>query len=187
MKFPSIQMHAQMAKIDIHQTKGKQEMTQPKADLSIKQPQADIAMHTSPSHLTIDQTQAFEEMNVMSIFRRNDLFAEDGLRAVQAGIARKAVEGRQLMEIEHRGEPLIEQAIKNSGQATKDLGITFIPSPFAVKVAYTPSQLHINAQKHQPVIEAKAHQPQHRYIPGQVDITMKQHQALDIDVVTGDH
>lgn len=180
-------MHSQMAKIDIHQTKGKQEMSQPKAELSIKQPRADIAMHTLPSRLTIDQTQAFEEMNVMSIFKRNDLFADEGLRAVQAGTARKAVEGRQLMEIEHQGKPLVEQAIKNSGQATKDLGITFIPSPFAVKIAYKPSQIHINVQKHQPVIEAKAHQPQHRYIPGQVDITMKQHQALDIDVSNHDN
>lgn len=177
-------MHSQMAKIDIHHTRGKQQIAQPKADLSIKQPHADIVMHTSPSRLTIDQTQAFEEMNVMSIFRRNDLFAEEGWRAVQAGTARKAAEGRQLMEIEDQGEPLIEQAIKNSRQATKDLGITFIPSPFAVRIAYEPSQLHINAQKHQPVIEAKAHQPQHRYSPGQVDITMKQYQGLDIDVLT---
>lgn len=77
-----------MAQIEIQQTAAKQTIRQPKAEMSIQQPKAEIKMRTTPAKLTIDQTKAFADMNLMSIFQRNYQFASDGKQAVLEGIER---------------------------------------------------------------------------------------------------
>src|SRR5699024_11755166 len=114
MNFPQIQMQSQMGQIEISQTRGKQEITQPKAEPSIKQPSAEMEIGTTPSRLTIDQTKAWEDMNLMSVLRSSEKFAEEGATAIQEGTARRAEQGRQMMEIEHQEQIIVNQAISNS-------------------------------------------------------------------------
>lgn len=183
MHFPQIRMQSQMAQIQIQQTKGRQEIRQPKADLSIQQPRAQVSMKTTPSKLQIDQTQAWEDMNLMHIFRRNDKFAQEGMNAALEGAGRRAAEGTELMKIENGGNPIASQAIRNGHTPMKSLGIKFIPSHFSVKTSYQPSKVQIDVQTNKPIIEATPRRPEHHYEPGSVDISMKQYQSLEIDFV----
>jgi len=183
MNIPQIRMQSQMAQIEISQTAAKQTMKQPAAEMSIQQPEASLSIQTTPSRLQIDQTQAWEDMNIMHIMRRNEKFAEEGLQAVQEGMAKKAEQGRELMMIENEGTPIIDQAITNSKDPEKQLGITFIPSPFSVKIHFEPSDVEIDAQVNKPVIEVERNYPQIHYEPGSVDIRMKQFQELNIDFI----
>ncbi|OZU88798.1 hypothetical protein CIL03_10970 [Virgibacillus indicus] len=183
MRLPQIRIDSQMAKIQIQQTAGKQEIQQPNAKISIQQPQAEISMTTTPSKLQIDQTQAWEDMNLMHITKRNDKFARAGLQDLQAGMARRAQQGSELMKIENKGNPIASQAIANGYRAKQSLGIKFIPSRFAVKTSYQPSEVQIDVQTNKPVIEATIRKPEHIYKQGSVDISMQQYQQLEIDYI----
>ncbi|WP_164218345.1 DUF6470 family protein [Virgibacillus sp. YIM 98842] len=183
MNIPQIRMQSQMAQIEISQTAAKQYIRQPAAEISIQQPPASLSIQTTPSRLQIDQTQAWEDMNLMHISRLNEKFAKEGLRAVQEGMAKKAAQGRELMMIENEGAPVIEQAMTNSQDPVKQLGINFIPSPFSVKINYQPSDVEIDVQVNKPVIEVERNNPQIHYEPGSVDIRMKQFQELNIDFI----
>ena len=114
MELPQIRMQSQMAKISLSTQASRQEIRQPKADLSIQQPHAEISMRTTPSKLTIDQTGAWEDMNLRSVFRLTEKFAQDGKQAVAEGTGRRASQGTELMKIENKGNPLVSQAFQNA-------------------------------------------------------------------------
>lgn len=183
MNIPQIRMQSQMVKNEIQQTAGKLYMRQPQAEMSIQQPAASLSIHTAPARLQIDQTQAWEDMNLMSITKRNEKFAQEGLQAVQEGTARRAAQGRELRTIETEGNPIAAQAAVNSRKPAKELGIAFIPSPFAVDIDYLPAEVYIDVQTNEPVIDVQTKEPEFYYEPGSVDNRMKQLQELNIDVV----
>ncbi|MFC4557524.1 DUF6470 family protein [Virgibacillus kekensis] len=183
MRLPQIRMESQIARIQIQQTDGRQEIQQPKAQQSIRQPEAEITMKTTPSKLDIDQTKAWEDMNLMHIFKRIEKFANDGRQGAFEGIARRVQQGAQLMKIENGGNPIASQAVTNAYDEMKRLGIKFIPSPFAVKINYQPSELKINVNVNPPEIETRPQRPIHSYTPGDVTTNMKNYQDLKIDFV----
>ena len=181
MKFPQIRMESQMARIGIEQTSGKQEIHQPKAEMTIEQPKADLSIHAAQGRLTIDQTEAWEEMNLMSTMRFIDKTAQEGKQQLLEGVARRAEQGTELMRIEHDGQPIIDQALINGHRQQKSLSIDFIPSPFSVKINYIPGDLHIEATANRPHIHARQNKPEHYYERGDVHIYMEQYESLTID------
>lgn len=183
MQLPQIRLQTQYAQIAIQQQPSKHYIQQHHADMSIEQPQAQLSMQTRPAKLTIDQTQVWEDMNLMHIKRRIEQTAKEGTQAVHEGMARKAKQGAQLMKIEHDGDPIREQAIANATRPTKSLGIDFIPSFGAVKIDVIPSDLQINAETKQPIIHARSHSPEYTFEQGYVDISIAQYEQLDIDFV----
>lgn len=182
MKLPQIQIRTQMAKIGIKQIPGVQEIKQPKANLTIKQPKADLQMEATPSKLTIDQTKAWEDMDLMNILRRTEKHAEAGYEGWLEGMGRRAEQGQELMKIEHQGNPIANQAIINSGEVKKQLGITFIPSVFSVRTGYEPGEVHVSSQANKPIIHAEISSPEHHYKPGRVDISMEQYENIEFGV-----
>ncbi|MEC5422858.1 DUF6470 family protein [Virgibacillus sp. C22-A2] len=183
MRLPQIRLESQRAEIQIQQSAGKQEIRQPKADMTIQQPKAELSITTSSSKLQIDQTQAWEDMNLMHIFKRNDRFAQEGRSAAQEGMGRRAQQGTEMMRIENEGNPLVNQAVTNGHTPMKALGIKFIPSQFAVKTSYQPSEVKIEVQTNKPIIESTVNKPEHTYERSQLEISMKQHHNLDIDFI----
>jgi hypothetical protein len=183
MELPQIRMQSQMAKISITTQPARQEIRQPKADLSIQQPHAEISMRTKPLKLTIDQTQAWEDMNLRNVFRLTEKFAQEGKRAASEGTGRRASQGTELMRIENKGNPIVSQAFQNAYEPPRSLGIKFIPSLGAVKINYEPSRVEIDVKPNKPIIEARANKPEIGFIPGSVNITMQQYQNLEIDFV----
>ncbi len=176
-------MESQLARIQIQQTPGKQEIQQPKARISIQQPKAEVTMKTTPSKLSIDQTQAWEDMGLMHISKRIEKFANDGRQGVLEGIARRVQQGAELMKIENSSSPIVNQAITNAQDQMKQLGIKFIPSHFAVKIDYQPSEVQIDVNVNQPIIDNKAQKPIINYQPGEVSTSMQQYHDLQIDFI----
>src|SRR5699024_3454 len=183
MKLPQIRMTSQMAQIHNQQMLGVQENRQTKADMSIQQTQADVLIKMTPAKLHIDQTKAWEDMNLMSISRRIEKFAQEGYQASLEGTKRRAEQGRELMEIEHAGKPLVQQAKENAFDDMKRLGVQFIPSRFAVYITYIPAEVKIDVKPNKPIIKANPQQVKHRYHKGNVFVDMQQYAQLDIDVV----
>ncbi|WP_080876230.1 DUF6470 family protein [Oceanobacillus timonensis] len=183
MDFPQISMHSQQAKIQIQSEPAQLHMSQPSGDLTIRQPAADITMRTSPGRLNIDQSQAWEDMNLLSAKQSIAKNAQDGKQAALQGTARRARQGDALMRIENDTNPIKSQAMENGFSHPKQLGLTFIPSPFAVETSYEPGELDIQVQVNEPVIEGNINKPMMQYTPGSVETSLAQHPNLTIEVV----
>lgn len=182
VKLPQIQIKTETAQIEINQIHANQSISQPKADMTIEQPKADLKIETTPGKLTIDQTEAWEDMNLLSPLRITEMAAEEGKSSILEAIARRAEQGQQLMKIEHKGSPIAEQAIMNSGGTYKQPQITFIPSVFSVKINYEPAHLHISSKENKPQIHVETKQPEHDYIPGQIEVAMKRYASIEFSV-----
>ncbi|MBP1971169.1 hypothetical protein J2Z83_003308 [Virgibacillus natechei] len=183
MQVPQIRMESQLAQIQIQHTPSNQQISQPEAELSIQQPQAELSMNTTPSKLQIDQTKAWEDMNVMHIFKWNAKNSQAAQSDWLNGLERRTQQGAELMKIESDGAPISNQAVTNAFDDKRALGIDFIPSPFAVETNYQPSTVQIDVQTYKPIINAEARSPVHQYEPGSVETSMKQYQHLEIDVI----
>ncbi|MEK4297867.1 DUF6470 family protein [Oceanobacillus sp. FSL W8-0428] len=183
MEIPQIRMHSQQAKIQIHTEPAQVHISQPSGDLTIRQPAAEISMRTKPGRLNIDQSQAWEDMNLLSPKKSIAKNAKAGQQAVLQGTARRARQGDALMRIENNSDPIKTQALENGFTQQKRLGLTFIPSTFAVKTSYQPAELDIQVRTNKPIIEGKINKPIIQYTAGRIETSLAQRQELTIEVV----
>lgn len=183
MKVPRLEMQSIRGQISIEQTQSHIEIKQHHAKQSIEQPKAEMTINTTPGTLNIDQTQAWEERNLMSTLRLNEMHAQEGMRAIQEGMARRAEQGAQLIRIEEDVNYIAEQAIENGHPQMKQLSIKYVPSPFSVKINYEPGDLDIDVQPRKPIIEVEPQKPEVTFYRGGVNISMAQYPELQISVV----
>jgi Family of unknown function (DUF6470) len=183
MNVPQIRLESTSAKIGLTIDKPVQEIQQQPADLMIKQPTPELQIDRSPSQLTIDQTEAWADMDLKHISRRIEEFAQKGYEDWLTGLSRLAQEGDDLMRIENGGNPIPEHAKMNSESPIYEFNIGFIPSDNSVKINYQPSVVKLNWQTHKPEINVKVNKPVHQYTPGPVNIDLTQKPSLSIDFV----
>lgn len=180
MKLPQIRMESQMMKLGLRTIPAQLSIKQQRAIQRIEQKSAEIEIRTKPGRLTIDQSQAFAEANLKSIYELNKEYARLGKQKWLEGVARRAREGRELMSIEKKDNPLVRQAVEKSHPPPKRLGIAWIPSYGSVKFHYEPAEVEINVTTHKPVIETIPQKPVIRYKPGDVHVYVAQKNDLRI-------
>lgn len=183
MQVPQIRMQSQMAQIAIQTQPARQSIQQPEADLQIKQPLAEMNMRTTPGRLTIDQTQAWEDLNIKSVFKWGKEYAQKGHQAVMEKIAETVSEGDEMLDI-HTGKNMyVEHARRHANPPPAEVNIAWIPSNFSVKINYRPGKTDININPNKPIINASIRKPVISYQPGDVNISLKQRNNLKIDFV----
>jgi hypothetical protein len=183
MNFPQLRMESTFGQIELTSQKPIQEIEQLPAEMIIKQPKAELEIKCTPGKLTIDQTQAWEDMDLKHISKRIEEAAQNGYQDWLAGMARRAQEGDDLMRIENGGNPIAEHAKINSESPMYEFNIGFIPSHNSVKLNYQPADLNITWKTKKPVIEVNINRPRHEYTPGTVRSEMKQWPSLKIEVI----
>ncbi|MFE4705111.1 DUF6470 family protein [Peribacillus simplex] len=183
MQIPQIRLQSTPMKIGVDIEQPVQQIEQKAAVQSIEQPQAVLEIQTTPGKLTIDQSQAREDMDLKSLSRRVDEFAKQGYQDWLAGMARRAQQGTELRHIEKAGNLLAEQARQNSKGPDKQFNLGWIPSHFSVKLDYEPARVEIEATVQKPIIDAQINGAFHTYTPGSVDVEIPQKNALDIDFI----
>jgi hypothetical protein len=183
MDLPQIRMESDFGKIGLTTQNGYQTIEQPKAEISIRQSKAELNIETTDGKLTINQTKAWEDMDLKHIFRRIEEYAQNGYQDWLSGLARMSQEGDDLMKIESGGNPIAEHAKINSESPMYDFNIAFIPEHFSVKTNYQPGNLKIDWRTNSPEIEVKVNKPHIEYIPGKVNGEMKQWPSLYIDFI----
>jgi len=180
MKIPQIRIESTSAQIGLKTKNAVNHIEQPKADLSIEQPKAEVTIQTTKSKLTIDQTQARADVDLKSVFRRNDEAAQRGYQDLLEGIARRAQQGNELMKIEYKGNPIATQAIQNGQKAMKEFGLKFVPSAGSVKINYEPAQVDINIEPQKPIIDVNVNKPIYNYESGEVEVFLERKNDLKI-------
>ncbi|WP_457297055.1 DUF6470 family protein [Peribacillus simplex] len=183
MQIPQIRLQSTSMKIGLNIEQPVQQIEQKAADQSIEQPQAILEIRTAPGKLTIDQSQAREDMDLKSLSKRVEEFVRQGYQDWLAGMARRAQQGTELRHIEKGGNALAEQARQNSKGPEKQFNLGWIPSHFSVKLDYQPAQVEIEATAQKPIIDARINRPNHTYTPGSADVEILQKNALDIDFI----
>ncbi|WP_226678958.1 DUF6470 family protein [Mesobacillus jeotgali] len=180
MNFPQIQIESFRGKIGIDIDKPIQKLEQKSAEISIEQKPAELTIKRDPGTLTIDQTLARENLDLKSIFKRNDENAVLSKQKVMEYINKIVQEGNELMKIENKGQPIIDQA-KRSLERTTVFNTGNTPSQFSVKIDYTPSNINIDWKVNEPDIQVQVNQPIHEYTPGKPNIYMEQYPSINID------
>src|SRR5690625_3614036 len=172
-----------MARIGMEQRHAIIEIEQPKANVSIQQPKADVFMQKNRGKLTIDQSQAWEEMNLMNPIIWTEKIVHKASEMAKEGTARRAEEGAQLIDIHNNVNPFVEQAKINGHRQLKTLSIKYVPSPLAVKYSYEPTEVQIDVQENKPIIDVEINKPAVTFHKGEVNIWMEQYPSITIDVV----
>lgn len=183
MRLPQIRMESTWMKVGLAIRRPIQRIRQEKAELEIRQPRAEMNIHTERGKLEIDQSEAFVEANIKPPSLMAKETARAGNEAAMEGIARRAEQGRELMEIENGGNPIASQAVENGTPPEKQLSIGWIPSFGSVRFHYEPADVLIQITPRHPGITVAVHQPEHEYNPGSAETYIIQWNSLKIDFV----
>lgn len=183
MNFPQLQIRTTDAKLGLNIEKPKQVIRQPKATQHIEQPAAIVEMHTTRGVMKIDSSQARRDVGMIGPLESTSKYASEGRQKGMQGIARRASEGRQMMDIAHNSNAIVSIAKKNTFPTPTKLGIDFIPSVGSVKLDYTPAKVDINVQTQHAKINAQVNKPIHEYTPGNVSGYMLQNPSIEIDFI----
>lgn len=186
MRLPQIQIQTTDAKIELEISKPQQSIEQPRATQTIEQPAAILEIHTTRGVLQIDSSQARRDIGMIGPLESSANYAEEGKQGALQGMARRASEGRQLMENAGKGQgraTIQNIAKQNHGPHRTPFNIKFVPSVGSVKIDYTPGTTDINFERREPIIDAKVNKPIHDYTPGKVTSTMVQRPDVNIDVI----
>lgn len=183
VNIPQIRLESNFVRMGLNIEKPQQEIEQPSAIQSIQQPMAILEIETIPGRLTIDQTKAREDVDLKSIGRRVEEFAQNGYQDWLNGLGRRATQGRELMEIEIGGNPIANQGKVNNERPEKQFNIGWIPSHFSVVIQYEPAKVNIDAQPQKPKIDVEIRKPVHNYTPGKVSTEILEKNSLSIDFI----
>lgn len=186
MRLPQIQIRTTDAQMNLDIAKPKQYIKQPSAAQHIEQPAAILEINTTRGVLRIDSSQARRDLGLIGPLESSANYAQQGKEEALQGIARRAGEGRQMMESSGKGQgraTIQNIAKQNHGPHRVQFNIKFVPSVGSVKIDYTPGTTDVNIQRREPIIDTKVNKPVHEYTPGKVTGTMVQRPDVNIDVI----
>ena len=182
MNIPQLQIQTTRGILGLQITKPVQENEQPKATQNLQQPAAILEISTTRAQLSVDTTEARADIDMKSVFRRSAENAQFGKQGAMDGIARRAQEGQQMMEIENRGSVIAEIAKHNATPPPAPIGIRFIGNHSSVQVSIQPGTTDIRFTPQKVVNDVQINKPIHQYTPGKVTGVMEQWPAVQIDV-----
>ncbi|WP_342566965.1 DUF6470 family protein [Psychrobacillus sp. FSL K6-4046] len=182
MNIPQLQITTVRGTLGLKTTPGTQEIEQPRAILSQQQPAAILKISTIKPELSIDTTEVRADLDLKSVFKRTEEFAQQGIQDGMEGIARRAKQGRELSNIANGHNVIRQLAIENGSRSKKSLGIKFIPNPMKLQLSIQPGTLEINVEPQKPINDVTIQKPVHRYTPGKVTGEMEQWPSIKIDV-----
>jgi len=180
LDFPQVKINIRDTKIGLNTQNAQLTMKQPKAEVNIQQPKADQNIKQHPPKLTIDQSNAWDNLGLKNVFERTRDTAQHANQVHQEGLARMAREGDELMRIENGGNPIAAQAKRNAGWDF-DYKPGGMPVYDLVSLNYGPGRADIQVKRNDPIIQASPNQPQFQYQRGNVSAHIEQYSNVDID------
>ncbi len=182
MEMARLTMETTPMKLGLVIQKPVQEIEQPHATVEIEQPHAELTMETTPMVFTLDQTAAWESMDLKTIKKRIEEYSELGYQGFMEGTGRIASQGDELMRIENGGNPIVSQAETNGNDPMYEFNVGFTPPLFSVKTHVQPGTLKIDIKANKPIINAHVNKPVLNYTSGKVSGQIEQWGSLKIDV-----
>ncbi|MCA1011246.1 DUF6470 family protein [Halobacillus halophilus] len=180
MSIPKLQIQTTQARLGIISRPAVQDIRQYRAEQTIEQPEADVRIQQRSGKLTIDQTKAWNNIGLKSIFTRTEETAAKAQQIWMEGISRTAQEGDELMRIENKGNPIAAHAEQNA-----QFDFSMIPGGKPafdlVDIQYEPAPAAISMEANPPKIQTVKRAPDLTYQPGKVEVNLEQHANIHID------
>ncbi|MCM3756433.1 DUF6470 family protein [Sporosarcina aquimarina] len=181
MQMPELQIQTTPGKLGLNIEKSVQQIEQPRATIDQQQPAAILEISTTKPQLSLDTSAVREDIDMKSVFKRTEEYAQLGRLAAIDGVGRRAEEGQQLLRIENGGNAIADLAKQNGTPPPAPLGIRFVANRSKIQMSITPGSLTINATPQKPIFNAQITKPMHMYTSGKVTGTMEQYPSIQID------
>lgn len=187
MRFPQLQIRTYDIMVDLQIQDPVQRIRQPRAIQHIEQPAAILEIHSTQGQLKIDSSQARRDIGMIGPIESTKNYADKGRKKLLEGIARRAKEGRQMMENAGKGlgrQIMQDIARENTSPKQVPFNIKFVPSIGSVKIDYEPGKVDINITPQKPKIDVQVNKVIHEYTPGKVTGEVLQYPRVEIDVIS---
>lgn len=181
MNIPQLQIQTTRGNLGLQIDKPIQEIEQPKATITQEQPAAILEMSSTRPQLSLDTTEVRAEIDLKSPLRRSVENAQYGMQQLMEGIARRAQEGQQLVQIENGGGAIADIAKQNGTPPPKQMAFKFVGDRTKIQMSFQPGSLNINATLQKPVLDVQINKPIHNYTQGKVTGVMEQYPSIQID------
>ncbi|MGJ9385221.1 DUF6470 family protein [Salipaludibacillus sp. CF4.18] len=185
-----------LARIQIQTQDAVTGMQQQRPPLSIKQRPADmqieqelgstLSISTTASKLYIDQTEAFADANLKSIFRRNEEFVAKAQQTASQYVAKTAQQGEMLKKIENGTNAIPQIAQQNGTREPKQYNLAMVPEHMGkVKIDFQPAEVSIQSNWQKPKIHVQKNEPEITVPRWETNIYVQQKNSIQFDVIGG--
>lgn len=181
MQLPQIRLQSTFAKLGLNIEKPVQEIQQPKAEMNISQPNAEMEIQRVAPSFEMDSYEARADLDLKSVRRRIEDFAQDGYQGWLDAMAKMSQQGDQMMRVYQNKNAIADIGRENGSDPIREFNIAFLPRAGSFKISYDPGSLEINWTTHKPEIEVTQEKPVISYTPGKVSGYMETWNDLKID------
>lgn len=181
MNIPQLQIQTTRGILGLQIDKPIQEIEQPRATLTQEQPAAILEMSSTRPQLSLDTTEVRADIDLKSPLRRSAENAQYGMQQLMEGIARRAQEGQQLVQIENGGGAIADIAKQNGTPPPKQMAFKFVGDRTKIQMSFQPGSLNINATPQKAINNVQINKPIHNYTQGKVTGVMEQYPSIQID------
>lgn len=182
MNFPQLRMESTNAQLGLNVRNAVVEIQQPRAQVSIQQVPVKLEIRQPQGELTIDSSEARENLNIRGPLRSTLDNAEYANQKLMEGISRISREGDQLRAIETKRNAIADIAFEKT--VTPDE--IYYPSRTignGVKINYEARRPEINVELGGAKIDVIPQRPIVSYTPGKVESYMMQWNSLKVEVI----
>lgn len=182
--YPLIEIRTVPIELEIKTIHSRLEYARGTADLEISRNKGGLSIQSRPIRLNIDTFEARNSINPTAA-RSIAQNAQKGQQAAYEATAAYAQQGKLLLNAKI-GQELITQFAAEAQPGTKqaDLGIEFLPSA-PPEITWDPSEMQIRFEMDKLNFDWRLNEAKFEFIPGDVQISVKQHPSVEIKYVGG--
>ena len=182
--YPLIEIKTVPIEIEMKVSHAKLEYTRGTADLEISRNDGGLSIKSRPIKLNIDTFEARNSV-VPTAMRSQQQAAQKGQEASYTATATYAQHGQMLLNAKI-GEELITKFAEEA--AMKDykpnVGLDFLPS-VPPEISWDPGEMQIRYEMDKLNFDWRLSQTQFEFVPGDIEITVKQHPEVLIKYIGG--
>lgn len=182
--YPLIEITTVPIEIEMKVTDAKLEYTRGTADLEISRNDGGLNIRSRPIRLNLDTFEARNSV-VPTAMRSIEQSAQKGQQAAYNATAVYAQQGQMLLNA-RIGQELVTQfaADAQARNVKTNVGLQFLPST-GPQISWTPGEMTIHYEMDKLNFDWRVNQPQFKFTPGDIEISVKQQPDVVIKYVGG--
>ncbi len=182
--YPLIEIKTVPIEIEMKVTDAKLEYTRGTADLEISRANGGLSIRSRPIRLNLDTFEARNSV-VPTTMRSIEQYAQKGQESAYEATAIYAQQGQMLLNAKI-GQELVTQfaADAQARNIKTNVGLQFLPS-VGPEISWTPAEMTIHYEMDKLNFDWRMNQPQFKFTPGDIEISVKQQPDVIIKYVGG--
>lgn len=182
--YPLIEIKTVPIEIEMKVTDAKLEYTRGTADLEISRANGGLSIRSRPIRLNLDTFEARNSV-VPTTMRSIEQYAQKGQESAYEATAIYAQQGQMLLNAKI-GQELVTQfaADAQARNIKTNVGLQFLPS-VGPEISWTPAEMTIHYEMDKLNFDWRMNQPQFKFTPGDIEISVNQQPDVIIKYVGG--